>query len=37
MNVLGVRRILEFCRALKQLKCMLHVSTAYAHTNRCTL
>ena len=34
LNVLGVRRVLAFCKALKDLKCLIHVSTAYAHTNR---
>lgn len=34
LNVLGVRRMLEFCHALKKCLCFLHMSTAYAHTDR---
>ena len=34
MNIIGVRRMLEISRTMKNLKCFMHISTAYAHTNR---
>ena len=34
LNVLAVRRIIEFCKTVKDLKSVVHISTAYAHTNR---
>jgi len=34
LNVLVVRRMIEFSRKLKNLACFMHISTAYAHTNR---
>ncbi len=34
MNVIGVRKMLKLAREIKNLKCFLHISTAYAHTNR---
>ncbi len=34
LNVKGVRSVIDLCHAIKDLKCFLHISTAYAHTNR---
>ena len=37
LNVIGVRRMVELGLKVKNLKCFLHISTAYAHTNRSVL
>ena len=34
MNVLGVRKILELCRQLKNLDAFVHTSTAYSNCNQ---
>lgn len=34
LNVLAVKRVVEFCKSLQTCKALVHVSTAYAHTNR---
>jgi fatty acyl-CoA reductase len=34
LNVLVVRRMLDLARKVKSLTCFMHISTAYAHTNR---
>lgn len=35
LNVLAVRRVLQFVKQLKHGVAFVHTSTAYAHTNRC--
>jgi hypothetical protein len=37
VNVLVVKRMMEMCRFMRNLVLFIHVSTAYAHTNRCVL
>lgn len=33
-NLLGTRRVIQLCHKMKQLKALIHVSTAYANCNR---
>lgn len=33
-NVLGTRRVIQLCHEMKELKALIHVSTAYANCNR---
>ena len=35
LNVVAVRRVLEFAKKIRHGVAFVHTSTAYAHTNRC--
>ncbi|KAK3102487.1 hypothetical protein FSP39_011713 [Pinctada imbricata] len=34
MNVIGTKRVIDFCKKIKNLEAMLHVSTAYSNCNQ---